>query len=245
MRRPSKRQRNDAGASITSPQSASKFGRKKLVQKDRALRTELVAVQIKLAIVHSKPNELAPSACLPTDVLVLIFHMLSLPSTPYENIYQCMPIIAISHVCHRWRAITLACSGLWTYVSPLLLGYDWTREMLTRSNGAPLTLDIQFQFPRCSTDASLKLAMKHLDQTRTLIITSNEKSGLEHASGPAPLLESITFTCTSYRYRLLAYHNLVKFETPALRRLVLGSCIRLYSTNATMIKDITHLDLVD
>ncbi|OJA12139.1 hypothetical protein AZE42_05136 [Rhizopogon vesiculosus] len=86
--------------------------------------------------------------------------------------------------------------------------------------------------------------MRHLDQTHTLIATGSEQSGLEHASGPAPLLESITFTGALYEHQRLAYDTLVKFETPALRRLVLGRGIMLRSTNTAMIKDITHLDII-
>ena len=197
----------------------------------------------------------ASSTFLPTEVLGLIFRMLSPPSYPHENVYRCMPIIAVSHVCYRWRAITLSCSALWTHVVPLLLGYMWTVEMLARSKGAPLTLDFRNKSPRRAAinNDNLKLPSRYLrllDQTRTLIVPGSFRCGLEHTPvSSAPHLESISFNNPAgvddpYLHLLATpYHHLVRFETPALRKLVLCGHITLNGTNATIIKDLTHLDI--
>ncbi|OAX38479.1 hypothetical protein K503DRAFT_159501 [Rhizopogon vinicolor AM-OR11-026] len=250
MKRPSKKRKRDiAGTpSVTSMPPCSKFRREQLFQEERALRTQITVAETQLVVVYSRLNDLAPSVALPTEVLVLIFRMLSPGKGPFplhDNVYLCVPITAVSHVCHRWRAITLAYSALWTHVPPLLLGYEWTREMLSRTQGAPLTLDIQLGSHKRDADASLKLALKQLDQIRTLIVPCSGQYGLQYVSSPAPLLESISFNNLTgiHTSNPIQYHHIVRFETPALRKLVLGNNVTLDGTNATIIKDLTHLDI--
>lgn len=48
--------------------------------------------------------------------------------------------IFATQVCREWRKVALGCKTLWTYIDPAVLGEEWSREMLRRSNGVPLTL---------------------------------------------------------------------------------------------------------
>ncbi|OJA12138.1 hypothetical protein AZE42_05137 [Rhizopogon vesiculosus] len=227
----------------------SNFRREQLLQEERNILTQITVAQTQLVVVYSRLNDLAPSVALPTEVLVPIFRMLSPSGGPfhYDNVHMYVPIIAVSHVCHRWRAITLTYSALWTHVPPLLLGYKWTREILSRTQGAPLTLDIQLRYHKRDSDSGLKLALKQLDQIRTLIVPCSGQYGLHYvpSSSPAPLLESISFNNTTgiHTSNPVPYHLIVRFETPALRKLVLGNNVTLDGTNATIIKDLTHLDI--
>ncbi|KAG1838213.1 hypothetical protein DFJ58DRAFT_846165 [Suillus subalutaceus] len=195
----------------TAPSDVSKFGKKK------ALLEEAFTVQTKSHVTS-----------LPIEILVQIFN-----TVPFEQCHADM--IAISQVCCRWRAIALACPTFWTYLTPLVLGYEWTREILVRSKAAPLTLDIL---------EVVHLAIRHLSHTRTLIVCGAPQSILDYASGPAPLLESIVLinrNNTSAYEPAISYHTLVKFETPALRQLVLDNV--MFDGANTPIKNFTYLDM--
>ncbi|KAG1887649.1 hypothetical protein F4604DRAFT_1916457 [Suillus subluteus] len=109
---------------------------------------------------------------------------------------------------------------------PSLLGYEWTREMLARSKGAPLTLDIRgyTKFSRYAIHLTpfhpIRLTVKHLVHTRTL---RKLQDLLRCAFGPAPLLVSITpIPTSSYEPNSTITHDTVaEFKTPALRKLIL------------------------
>jgi hypothetical protein len=238
MRRHSEIQRNNYGISVA--------GKEKLLKEAHALR-------VGLAVVHLKLNSFLPIS-VPTEILTQIFHCILIrpPMAVHDTVYNKLEedtsirnIIAVSQVCHWWRAITLTCPTLWAYVSPLQLGYEWTREILTRSENIPLTLDI-----RSSTRgdyAILKLAMKHLHHTRALVVSETNQAALGYASGPAPLLESISFidttSCSLYYVPPMLYHALARFKAPALCKLVLGHNVTLDGTNVTDIRSLSHLDI--
>ncbi|KAG2145162.1 hypothetical protein DEU56DRAFT_979001, partial [Suillus clintonianus] len=215
--------------------------------------TSAPCCQIEPAVPRSELNEFTPTS-LPVEIMEHIFRILKPSPDLYDpcgithsQAKHVWDIKAVSQVCYQWRDITLGCPALWTYVAPLLFGYEWTRDILARSKGAPLTLDIRgtLTFPHCV----IRLAMAHLVHTRILIIDAKFQDFLRCASGPAPLLESITISSSNPTSIInsadftIPYCTLVTFETPALRKLILDDHITLSGASLTMIKNLRHLEI--
>jgi hypothetical protein len=84
-------------------------------------------------------NTLVPISRLPTEILTIIFSLLaslgvlesSLPIAPSP----------VSHVCHRWRDISLNLPYLWNHINFTTLTSAGAAEMLARSKTVPLHLE--------------------------------------------------------------------------------------------------------
>jgi hypothetical protein len=72
-------------------------------------------------------NTLVPVARLPTEILSIIFSLLRIPITPFF----------LSHVCHRWREISLNLPCLWSHINLTELTPACAAEMLTRARLRP------------------------------------------------------------------------------------------------------------
>lgn len=85
-------------------------------------------------------NTLVPIACLPPETLFHIFKPCRDTSDEHVALWQ-EKWVAVTHVCHYWRAVTLSTPSLWAEVifrcsSPP----EEMQEWLTRSGQAPLNV---------------------------------------------------------------------------------------------------------
>lgn len=106
--------------------------------------------QAYIQAISARRNALLPVNLLPSEILGSIFSQL-LPVIKVENQHDpayddtaneiasaTRSIIAASHVCQCWRAVSVGVSALWAV---LWMGNGpWMREMIRRSNDAPLTI---------------------------------------------------------------------------------------------------------
>jgi hypothetical protein len=107
---------------------------------------------------HSKLKESNPTS-LPVEVVTHIFSILKPPPDLYDRrdtIHSqekyTLDTRAIGQVCYQWHAIALGCPALWTYVAPVPLGYQRTKEMLdwtTSSRACVLGWSINFSANSC------------------------------------------------------------------------------------------------
>ncbi|OJA12145.1 hypothetical protein AZE42_05144 [Rhizopogon vesiculosus] len=79
-------------------------------------------------------------------------------------------------------------------------------------------------------------------QTQLVVVYSRLNDLAPSVALPAEVLVLI-FRMLSPSGGPFPYYNVHIFETPALRKLVLGNNVTLDGTNATIIKDLTHLDI--
>jgi hypothetical protein len=77
---------------------------------------------------------------LPVEVLRMIFTWhAKLHSSLMRQLWSFPPWIAITHVCHYWRAVALDHRSLWTSITPEL-GLGWIKASIERSK--PLLIDV-------------------------------------------------------------------------------------------------------
>ena len=91
-------------------------------------------------------NTLVPISCLPTEILSVICSLLtsqaSLEAVNFESSLP-TPSFSISHVCHRWREISLNLPYLWSFVNLTKLTPAGAAVMLARAKMAPLHLEVE------------------------------------------------------------------------------------------------------
>ncbi|TDL19549.1 hypothetical protein BD410DRAFT_900091 [Rickenella mellea] len=98
---------------------------------------------------------------LHTDLLIMIFSILQSSESPLTS--EGRKWIKVTHVCRKWRQISLAISGLWTYVDT-----KWGTigsEFIARSGDAPLKLRIHIKEPASHRQImAVNRAFAHIDR---------------------------------------------------------------------------------
>ncbi len=122
-----------------------------------------------IAVLKRYRNSLRPVHRLSPDILVLVFvGLIEDHDRPTNPTFGSCSWSYLAHVCHRWRAIALACSTLWTQLSTRYPEAALT--CLERSVDAPLTFVID---PRATVDDSKELVdriLPHMSRMRHLYI---------------------------------------------------------------------------
>ena len=110
-------------------------------------------------------NALAPISHLPPEVLAHVFHFLSLEEPPFFAV-QNLGWIRATHVCRLWRQVALGDSLLWARISGTPKSTELVSEMLARTRGAPLDIDMVLE--TTSNPNLLLMFSPHLPHTRKL-----------------------------------------------------------------------------
>jgi F-box-like len=121
-------------------------------------------------------NTLVPISCLPTEILSIIFCLL--PSFEVLDIESCRPILSspASHVCHRWREISLNLPYLWSRINFTKLTPAGAAVMLVRAKTAPLYLEaLTIQWNRAKFKAFKEQVEAHIHHIRHLSILGTRK----------------------------------------------------------------------
>ncbi|KAI0045362.1 hypothetical protein FA95DRAFT_1521476 [Auriscalpium vulgare] len=166
-------------------------------------------------IIDGRLNALTPIARLPSEILAGIFSFAAraepivTTSRDYDRFepggYVTSPAsermgwIKVTHVCHYWREVALAHSALWERVS-FSIGPEWTEELLARSKGAPIIVDLRGARPSRQYPWKDHLH-KHLGHMKALYMDPEfptGSTGIEFLAIPAPMLEIFDFCYTQY-----------------------------------------------
>ncbi|TDL18954.1 hypothetical protein BD410DRAFT_830674 [Rickenella mellea] len=139
---------------------------------------------------------------LPDDIFIMIFttlkshmpeHTWSASLTRKSSVW-----IYVTHVCRRWRQISLGCATLWAAVSSFQI-HDQIRAYLGRSNGAPLDAFINLtgtkKFPATnspSPNLSSIIILRELPRIRMLTVRINGSSHYEVDETLKPLFDQPT-----------------------------------------------------
>ena len=184
-------------------------------------------------------NTLVPISRLPTEILSIIFSLL--PS--FENFkrkckrkckcksYPPILTFTVSHVCHRWREISLNQPLLWNHIDFTMLSPAGAAEVLVRAKRAPLYLKARTtRWSGAKFKAFEDQIKAHVHHTSHLSI----KGGTKHLErfgqlvSSAPSLESLSIEDKESSYislsALIIPDNLFDGIVPKLTHLRLYCC---------------------
>ncbi|KAI6143931.1 hypothetical protein BKA82DRAFT_4179073 [Pisolithus tinctorius] len=173
----------------------------------------LEAILLALLQVSHQCNTFAIAACLPQDVLLLIFeHAVELKSSTFPRV--------LSQVCRRWRAIILEDPLLWRNALNFTDPCKWSCEVLTRTKEVPLWIYVnQHDFTEdygenitLNANAAILDLEGHSGEIEEILESINTDDG-------APLLHLLSIRNISFPDRLL------KTSMPRLKSLCLERCV--------------------
>ncbi|TFK80716.1 hypothetical protein K466DRAFT_605101 [Polyporus arcularius HHB13444] len=114
-----------------------------------------------LLAVRGRMNQLSSIDRFPPEVLAAIFDFVRLPKWHEDTDRELPPdhrsLIAITHVCRRWRTVALDCSSLWTGI---VACSSSAQPFAERSHGAPVDISvavIRGQLPKTQKSLLVKL----------------------------------------------------------------------------------------
>jgi hypothetical protein len=172
-------------------------------------------------------NTFVPILSLPTEILSIIFSLL--PS--FGILDPSLPIAPtpISHVCHRWRDISLNMPYLWSHINFTKLTPAGTAEMLARAKMAPLHLEAKTsQWSMEKFEAFKRQVKAHIHHTRQLSIMATPQYLMQmfrRLVSSAPSLEKFSIAKFSQSNSPLTISvNLFDGIAPKLIYLRLDNC---------------------
>ncbi|KAJ3524586.1 hypothetical protein NMY22_g10933 [Coprinellus aureogranulatus] len=140
---------------------------------DEELPTQLDAQtycsQLELSELGRRENSLLPISRLPPEIFCEIFES-STPDVYYKGIAGRMRSQAmnISHVCHSWRVIAIACLKLWANIH---IKFDANPEVLTlaleRAGDAPISINVRGWAGRSDTPNSTSVLSKFIRERQS------------------------------------------------------------------------------
>lgn len=140
-------------------------------------------------------NRLAPISRLPPDVLYKIF-FISSRDIDLEGIKW----TRLTQVCHEWRALALNSPSLWS--NPPLHNYYAAKEMLIRSEGAPLTVETGYGaclwLYNSYIREILETQMHRINCVKVAFQDYDGRRLLSYFPESAPNLKSLTLCCFDY-----------------------------------------------
>lgn len=138
-----------------------------------------------LRLLRSLRNSTAPINRIPPEVLSLI-------PDYHDGDYPQQDLIALTHVCRRWRDILISRPSLWTLLD--FLDVDKTRTYIERSRTSPLEIFLEREPGRTHTylDDAFSLVIPHIHRVKLLqVCTAAFPDALQHFRCHTPLLEGL------------------------------------------------------
>ena len=194
---------------------------------------------------------------IPDDILISIFHAIvnrefadQAQASDWErqrHQFLCtMDLIQITHVCRRWRYVSVNDPRLWSHI--LWKRPKWSAEMLLRCKGLPITIDQTID--NHPSIADMREILSHLPRTRALRLSGRQnvcRAFDKELSQPAPMLQSATLIGLEKAYYFwddessIVPSNLFAGNAPYLRRLVISRYT--LSWKAPIISGLRHLEV--
>ncbi|KAF7966189.1 hypothetical protein HWV62_39716 [Athelia sp. TMB] len=174
-----------------------------LARLDSAL-TQLQAAQERLQLKRGALQQystahaalLSPIRRMPPEILAAIFEHL-LPEHWYSKDQRSRMLP--SHVCKRWRALSLSTPHFWNEISVMVDRRDIIRQLdrakawLARAGGCPLTVTLSCMEPKCQAQwkSALDILLPHSKRWVHAAIYSRIPDGLADLKDNLPMLESL------------------------------------------------------
>jgi hypothetical protein len=139
----------------------------------RAIENKLKCLEESAHALKVYRNTLIPISNLPPEILCIIFSLLEvldLESSPPNS------ASLVSHVCHRWRQISLNLPHLWSHINFTNLTTAGTAVMLVRAKTAPLHIKARTMgWSTSKLEAFKEQIEAHIHHIRHLSITANRE----------------------------------------------------------------------
>jgi hypothetical protein len=167
----------------------------------QAIDAEIKSLEEFIRALKLHRNALSPISSLPPELFATIFSLLCVPSTSSSggNPDYHLARLNVSHICHRWREITLNQPLLWSHVDFTPLSSTGAAEILVRAKSAPLYLEAKVSGDRwdnARVSTFRKELQAHVPHIRRLKISSTAldlfDSIIEGLVSPAPTLECLS-----------------------------------------------------
>ncbi|KAL4064984.1 hypothetical protein V8B97DRAFT_1984668 [Scleroderma yunnanense] len=140
-----------------------------------------VAIRSLQSRVAQIENETAPISRLPADVLEIIFEESRRVLFQWIGFRRPLPIeVQLSHVCRRWRQVSLSTPSLWNTVRvPILHKESSIRAYFERCNQCPLSVQLGPQMSdRRIMDVISSVLIPRIGQFRELILDTEDRQEL-------------------------------------------------------------------
>ncbi|KAJ3485982.1 hypothetical protein NLI96_g4564 [Meripilus lineatus] len=154
--------------------------------------------------------------------------------------------LAISHVCHHWRAVVLRSQAYWKYQPIGEHGFWWPSEVVQRAGKQPLHLWMILKQPPRYTRLERSLSRALLRAVSLSIIIPWEKDSnsasriIKVIPRSSPILESLVVLNREVEYCPLGTHDFTEF--PRLRNLVVHDFGWSWKS-LSFVSTLTHLAL--
>ncbi|KAH9830587.1 uncharacterized protein C8Q71DRAFT_359250 [Rhodofomes roseus] len=151
----------------------------------------------------SRWNTLATISTLPDEILAEIFFQLNLlyrnDELEWRTIHR-YEWINVCQVCSHWRTVALSSSRLWSDIT-VTRSMSWMREVLARSQQAPLRVQFAMVNLADGMDQAARLFLEELARVEEAVIgvTTDAFEVLNGLDRPAPLLRFLTVKAVYYR----------------------------------------------
>ncbi|KAA1474606.1 hypothetical protein DENSPDRAFT_882931 [Dentipellis sp. KUC8613] len=146
-----------------------------------------------------KHNAKSPLYRVPPEILRMMFEF-DLDNSLTENRGRMPRSAVLSHVCLRWRSVSLEDRRLWTTISPDITG-KWQPEFAARSGSLPLDVSIRLRPPQGSVDigrdVEAHMVTQHVTRIRCLDVQGGEPFASSLVKKAAPKLETLSIHCAA------------------------------------------------
>lgn len=156
-----------------------------LEARKQVLTHEAFHVHITIRTLQSRvaqiENETAPISRLPADVLEIIFEESRRILSQWIGLRRPLPIeVQLSHVCRKWRQVSLSTPSLWnTLRIPILHKESSIKAYLQRCNQCPLSVQLGPQLSdRRIMDVISSVLIPRIGQFRELILDTEDRQEL-------------------------------------------------------------------
>ncbi|KAF9780758.1 hypothetical protein BJ322DRAFT_1023488 [Thelephora terrestris] len=172
---------------------SSMFGERISALVSQVDRLERDALEV-LRMIHSVRNTLAPIHRIPPEIFSLI------PQYWSEG-YTDKDLVALTHVCQRWREVFIAYPPLWTYLE--CKNVAKTRVYIDRSKSSPLQISLHdYGGSHYYLKDAFVLVIPHIKRVMSINLAGGNnlfQDLTKHFSCPVPLLRrlNLNLTCTT------------------------------------------------
>ena len=230
----------------------------------KAIDAEIKSLEESIRALKYRRNALAPISSLPTEVIVIIFSYLRLPSSsPFSSLptglttdlFSSLPLpdtdhhpldwLHAAHVCHQWREIALDDSVFWSHVDFPNLTFASAAEILARAKITPSHLEAKDSW-RFAFEKELQA---HVSKIRHLSLTGEASilhKTLDELVSPAPTLEYLSLSQAPPAWGYISSQvpvpdTLFDGATPKLSCLELHYCA--ISWTSPLLKGLRYLEI--
>lgn len=201
-------------------------------------------------IAHKRAqNSANPISRLHPEIFMEIFKAIASHTDSFSEVHNPTPPyqwLRVTHVCHSWREIALACPRVWSYLR-YVADVECVKEMVVRSKESPLFVDFNYHF-RGPSGIPFAVIADQVHRLCSLNIPLSSIGVGDHAKLPIilPRLTELSL-CNPFLARMNAHAHISTFlescDMPRLTRIRLSGFHLLWKHPIFRQGSLTHLSV--